>query len=45
MGTNSALFLDLTVMILITAAYAAIATVLFKMVETRARTMGTLVEA
>jgi ABC-2 type transport system permease protein len=45
MGTSSALFLDLTVMILITAAYVAIATVLFKMVETRARTMGTLVEA
>jgi hypothetical protein len=45
MGTNMALFLDLTVMILITAAYVAIATVLFKMVETRARTKGTLVEA
>jgi len=45
MGTNSALVLDLTVMVLITSAYVAIATVLFKMVETRARTKGTLIEA
>ena len=45
MGTNTALFLDLTVMILITLAYAVIATVLFKMVEKRARTKGTLIEA
>jgi ABC-2 type transport system permease protein len=45
MGTNTALFLDLTVMILITLAYAVTATALFKMVEKRARTKGTLVEA
>jgi ABC-2 type transport system permease protein len=45
MDPNVALFLDLTVMILITLAYAALAAVLFKMVEKRARMKGTLVEA
>jgi len=45
MGTTSAMVLDLTVMMLITVAYVAIATALFKMVETRARRNGTLVEA
>jgi predicted outer membrane lipoprotein len=37
--------LDLIVMVLITAAYAVIAAVLFKVVERRARIKGTLVEA
>ena len=45
MSSNTAIFLDLTIMSLITIGYAALATVLFKMVETRARTQGTLVEA
>jgi ABC-2 type transport system permease protein len=45
MGANTALLLDLTVMLAITAAYVAISVVLFKMVEKRARTKGTLVEA
>jgi len=40
-----AIAFDLAVMFLITSVYAAIATVLFKMVEKRARTTGTLVEA
>lgn len=42
---NIAITLDLTVMILITALYAAIAIVLFKLVERRARRLGTLVQA
>jgi ABC-2 type transport system permease protein len=45
MDTNLAIFLDLAVMTLITLAYVAIAVVLFKMVEKRARMKGTLVEA
>jgi len=45
MGTNLAIILDLAVMVLITLAYVVIATVLFKMVEKRARIQGTLVEA
>jgi ABC-2 type transport system permease protein len=45
MDTNVAMILDLTVMILITLAYAAIAIVLFKLVEKRARMKGTLVQA
>jgi len=45
MGTNTALFMDLTVMILITLAYAVIAAALFKMVERRARIKGTLIQA
>jgi ABC-2 type transport system permease protein len=45
MNANMAMALDLTMMILITLAYAAIAVVLFKAVERRARTKGTLVEA
>ncbi len=44
-NANTAIFLDLTVMLLITLAYAFLAAVLFKMVEKRARTTGTLVEA
>lgn len=44
-NANAAIFLDLTVMFLITLAYAFLATVLFKMVEKRARRTGTLVEA
>jgi ABC-type multidrug transport system permease subunit len=44
-GTNTAIVLDLVVMSLITLAYVAIATFLFKKVETRARIQGTLVEA
>jgi len=45
MSVGAAMALDLTVMVLITAAYAAIAAVLFKAVERRARIKGTLVEA
>lgn len=45
MNWNTAILLDLTIMSLITLGCAALATVLFKMVETRARTQGTLVEA
>lgn len=45
MNATAAIVLDLTVMLLITLAYAAIATVLFKMVEKRARIDGTLVKA
>lgn len=45
MDPNLAMILDLAVMIAITLAYAIIAMVLFKMVEKRARTTGTLVEA
>lgn len=45
MNVNVAIFLDLTVMLLITLAYAAMAAVLFKVVEKRARIKGTLVEA
>jgi ABC-2 type transport system permease protein len=45
MSTNTSIFLDLIVMVLVTMAYAGIATVLFKMVEKKARTKGTLVEA
>ena len=45
MNANMAMALDLTMMVLITLAYAAIAVVLFKAVERRARTKGTLVEA
>jgi ABC-2 type transport system permease protein len=44
-NVNVATLLDLIVMSLITVSYAAIAAVLFKMVENRARTQGTLVEA
>jgi len=42
---NAAMVLDLAVMIVITLMYAAVAVVLFRMVEKRARTTGTLVEA
>jgi len=45
MNVNVAIFLDLTVMLLITLVYAAMAAVLFKVVEKRARIKGTLVEA
>ena len=45
MNASTAMALDLIVMVLITAAYAAIAAVLFKAVERRARIKGTLVEA
>lgn len=45
MDTNLAIALDLATMLLITLIYAATAAVLFKMVERRARTKGTLVEA
>jgi hypothetical protein len=45
MNVNVAIFLDLTVMLLITLAYAAMAAVLFKVVEKRVRIKGTLVEA
>jgi len=44
-NANVAMVLDLAVMIVITLIYAAVAVVLFKMVEKRARTTGTLVEA
>jgi ABC-2 type transport system permease protein len=42
---NVAMFLDLTIMMLITLAYVCIAAVLFKMVEKRARITGTMVQA
>jgi ABC-2 type transport system permease protein len=45
MGWNTAILLDLTIMLVITVGYVALATVLFKMVETRSRVHGTLVEA
>jgi ABC-2 type transport system permease protein len=45
MNVNVAIALDLTVMLLITLAYAVLAAVLFKAVEKRARVKGTLVEA
>jgi ABC-2 type transport system permease protein len=45
LSPNIAIFLDLTIMILITLAYVLIATVLFKLVEKRARITGTMVEA
>jgi ABC-2 type transport system permease protein len=45
MSPSMAIFLDLAVMVLITAAYVAIATFLFKLVEKRARLTGTLVQA
>jgi ABC-2 type transport system permease protein len=45
MNVNVAIALDLTVMLLITLAYAIIAAVLFKAVEKRARVKGTLAEA
>jgi ABC-2 type transport system permease protein len=45
MNWNTAIVLDLTIMLVITVGYAALAAVLFKMVETRSRTNGTLVEA
>lgn len=45
MNVNLAIFLDLSIMILITLAYAVMAAVLFKVVERMARTKGTLVEA
>jgi ABC-2 type transport system permease protein len=45
MDVNVAIALDLVTMMLITLAYVAIATVLFKIVEKRARIKGTLVEA
>jgi ABC-2 type transport system permease protein len=45
MDANVAMALDLVTMVLITLAYVAIATVLFKIVEKRARIKGTLVEA
>jgi ABC-2 type transport system permease protein len=46
-GTNPnfAIFLDLTVMMLITLAYVLVAVALFKIVEKRARMTGTMVEA
>jgi len=45
MSPGMAIFLDLTVMVLITLAYVAIATVLFKLVERRARVTGSMVQA
>jgi len=45
MTTNYAIFLDLGIMILITLAYILVASVLFRIVEKRARTTGTMVEA
>lgn len=45
MNPTTAILLDLATMMLITLAYAAIAIVLFKVVERRARMKGTLVEA
>ena len=45
MDVNVAIALDLTVMVLITLAYAGIAVVLFKLVEKRARVKGTLTQA
>lgn len=45
MSPSVAIILDLTVMTLITFAYVAIATVLFKFVERKARIAGTMVQA
>jgi ABC-2 type transport system permease protein len=45
MGADMAVLLDLMVMSLITVVYAAAAAVLFKLVENKARTRGTLVQA
>jgi ABC-2 type transport system permease protein len=45
MGADTAIALDLIVMLLITFLYALTAAALFKMVEKRARTQGTLVQA
>jgi len=45
MSPSMAIVLDLTVMTLITFAYVAIATVLFKFVERKARIAGTMVQA
>jgi ABC-2 type transport system permease protein len=45
MTPSVAMFLDLTIMMLITLAYILIAAVLFKLVEKRARITGTLVQA
>jgi ABC-2 type transport system permease protein len=45
MSPGTAIFLDLTVMVLITLAYIATAAFLFKLVERRARMTGTIVEA
>ncbi len=45
MNVNVAIFLDLTIMLLITLAYAVMAVVLFKVVEKIARTKGALAEA
>jgi ABC-2 type transport system permease protein len=45
MDVNVAIALDLTIMVLITLAYAGIAIVLFKLVEKRAREKGTLTQA
>jgi ABC-type multidrug transport system permease subunit len=44
MNPGTAMLLDLTVMVLITLAYIAIADVLFKLVERRARITGAMVE-
>lgn len=44
-SVTSAIALDLAVMFLITLVYVAIATVLFRIVENKARREGTLVEA
>lgn len=44
MDPNMAIFLDLTVMLSITLAYIAIAAILFKFVEKRARIKGSLVQ-
>jgi ABC-2 type transport system permease protein len=45
MSPAMAIFLDLTIMILITLTYVLIATILFKIVEKRARITGTMVQA
>jgi ABC-2 type transport system permease protein len=45
MSPGAAIFLDLTVMVLITLAYVATAAFLFKLVERRARITGTIVQA
>ena len=45
MNPSFAIFLDLMIMMLITLAYVLVATALFKIVEKRARTTGTMVEA
>ena len=44
-SASNAIILDLTVMVLITLTYAALAIILFKVMEKKARTQGTLVEA